>query len=112
MSLADLHVAWLARLPKGTRVRATFDLTHEQERESFELVSANECMISIGAEGKRRGFIKRDLVTALDALVTGEAGSFDAWKLDPASLVIDQAPKAATRAQVKALLEPILREVF
>lgn len=112
VALRDLHAAWLARLPKGTRVRATFELTHDDVREQLEIVCASQCMISIGPEGSRRGFIRPDLVSALDALVSGAEGSYGGWKLDAASVIVDQAPKSATRAQIKALLTPLLSEVF
>jgi hypothetical protein len=112
VTLPSLHAKWLARLPKGTRIKATFELTSGDAREPFEIVCANECLISIGSGEARRGFIRPDLASALGAIVDGTQGHYATWKLDAESVTIEQAPRDATRAQVRALLVPLLEAVL
>ena len=108
MSMKTLHDAWLARLPKGTRVRATFDLSRDDRRESFELTLATTCLVSIGEGEARKGTMHAGLVLALDAIGTSHAG----WALDEQSLVVHQAPASAKRNEIKALLAPMIREAL
>ncbi len=108
MSMKTLHDAWLGRLPKGTRVRATFDLTSGDGRESFELTLATTCLVSIGEGEARKGTMHAGLVPALEAIGTSHAG----WALEEQSLVVHQAPASAKRNEVKALLAPMIREAL
>ena len=108
MSMKTLHEAWLARLPKGTRVRATFDLTSGDQRESFELTLATTCLVSVGEGEARKGTMHAGLVPALDAIGSSHPG----WALDEQSLVVHQAPASAKRNEVKALLAPMIRETL
>jgi hypothetical protein len=108
MPTSPALAAWQARFPKGTRIRATFDLTRGDERESFELVLAGTCLVNVGPDGARKGHMYSGLAVALDGL----AASYGGWKLDGASVLVEQAPGSATRAQVAAMLVPILSATF
>lgn len=111
------YAAWTARLPKGTRIRATFELVRGEERESFELVLANNCLVNVGPEDARSGAMCSGLLPALDAIRDGLPGitpprRYDGWKLDVDSVKVEQAPASAKRSEVRALLLPLLAERY
>lgn len=111
------YAAWNARLPKGTRIRATFELVLGEERESFELVLASNCLVNVGPEGARIGAMCSGLLAALDGIRDGLPGMtpprrYDGWKLDAETVKVEQAPASAKRSEVRALLLPLLTERF
>jgi hypothetical protein len=106
--------AFLARFPKGTRMRVSFELMKGDERESFQVLFALTHMVNVGGDSPK-AFMRPTLREVLDGLVKGfepGAASYAGWAFDPASLRVDQIPSSGKSSEVIKLLGPVLAERF